>query len=330
MTRNSGTWRPGVASLVANLRPTLEATPHGSESVVPDTPGEVRVGADLEGSRWLRIFCDPRSVSHDDRAAAIHFQNTADGYKVVVDRSIDDQTAFYFLENIIHLIRSGHSPETAGRAALQAWATLLARAPGRPLSESKLAGLYGELEILETIIRLGGDLTAWTGWNMDHNDFRLPGLAIEVKATTSPNYRSIKVNGLRQLADPQDGSVLILVLRRLESSPDGRSIPDLVASLIALGVPPSELMGNLTNVGYFSQHEPSYANHRFVSQEIALRRIDDEHPRLTPDLLESVVDLSCIDRIAYELNLNGDPEKDLITSLDEIVRDHLTADGSPR
>jgi hypothetical protein len=325
MAEDRKPWAPTVASLVANLRSELSNADTGhAELAVQGVPTPCHVGLDQAGWTWVRVTCDPSSVVTDDQSAAVNFHVTPQGYRVSVSPTTADMVSTHFLEEIIQLVRSDHAPGDAGRAALQAWRELLARPVGEPLSEKALVGLYGELEILETILGLGGALDSWTGWSKDHNDFRLPGLVIEVKTTTSANYRRVRIHGLGQLDDPNDGSSLILVLRRLEQSPNGRSVPVLIDDIVRLGAPRSVLLERLANVHYSEQHRSQYESLRFVSSEVALRKIDDEHPRLVPARLAQV-DLGSIDKVDYELNLNGDPEADLEGTLEDIVATHLGA-----
>ncbi|MEP2372301.1 PD-(D/E)XK motif protein [Ilumatobacter sp.] len=223
---------------------------------------------------------------------------------------------------MVQLLGEGHDPGDVGRTALQNWRDLLARPAGSPLSDNALVGLFGELEVLETILRHGGQLDQWTGWDKDHCDFRLSKLVIEVKSTTSANYRRVQIHGLGQLADPEDGSALVLVLRRLEPSPDGRSVPDLIESIVRLGASRSVLLDRLSNLRYSEQHKDHYDHSKFVSVEVGLRNVDDSHPRLVPSML-AAVDMSSIDKVDYELNLNGDAEADLDTDLDSLIARHL-------
>lgn len=323
MDDRSGTWRPDIGSRLEVMRAEL-AKP-GIDSVelrLPETPTECRLGMNAEGSVWIRLFCDPTSVTTDDQAAAVRFTVTGDGYRILIASNAADVVIEHLLDEMVQLLIAGHPPGDVGRTALRNWRDLLARPPGSPLSEDALVGLFGELELLASILRHGGRLDHWTGWQHDHCDFRLPGLVIEVKSTTSANYRRVRIHGLAQLADPEDGSDLILVLKRLELSPTGRSVPDLVEDIVRLGVSRAMLLDRLSNLRYADQHRASYVTLRFVSVEIATRLIDDSHPRLVPSMLEGV-DLTNIDKIDYELNLNGSAAADLPTDLDTLIRDHL-------
>ena len=318
-------WVPDLGSRVALLRSEINNGESDQlELPIAGTPVDCSVGMDSGGSLWVRIVCDGRSVSVDDRSAHVGFVVKPHSYRIVVASTAAESAAVHFLDEVVQLLRSGHAPGDAGRAALQNWRELLAHPAGAPLSESALVGLYGELVVLLMILRNGGQLDQWTGWNRDHCDFRLPGLVIEVKSTTSANYRRVTIHGLGQLADPEDGSDLILVLRRLESSPDGRSVPDLTEEIIRLGASRSVLLDRLSQIRYSEQHRTHYEQVKFVSQEVALRRIDDAHPRLVSSMLAGV-DLSCIDRIEYELNLNGQAEADLQSDLDSLIAEKLGA-----
>jgi hypothetical protein len=325
MTEPKKMWAPTVASQLAVLRSELDNTGSShAELQVNDSPTTCHVGLDNAGCVWVRIDCDPTSVATDDRSAAVTFTITPRGYQVTVAPTTEATVSAHFLEEVVQLLKSRHSPGDAGRAALQAWRELLARSPGQPLSENALVGLFGELEVLEMILRRGGDLDSWTGWSKDHNDFRLRRLVIEVKSTTSANYRRVRIHGLGQLDDPEDGSDLILVLRRLEPSPDGRSVPELTDAIVELGASRAVLLDRLTRLHYFEQHRSHYESYRFVSSEIALRKVNEDHPRLIPSKLVAV-DLGCIDKVDYELNLNGHPEADLPGSLEAVLADYLGA-----
>lgn len=292
------------------------------ELPLDEGPTPCSLGIDIDGSIWMRVTCDPASVSTDDGAAAVKFAVLTAGYRVTIAPNVDGYVVEHLLEEMVHLLIEGHPPGDVGRTALQNWRELLARPAGSPLGKEALVGLFGELEVLALILRNGGSFDHWTGWHHDHCDFRLPGLVIEVKATTSANYRRVRIHGLGQLADPEDGSALILVLKRLEASATGTSVPDLIETIVRLGTRRSLLLERLSHLHYSEEHRARYEDFKFVSAEVAIRSIDGSHPRLVPSMLAGV-DMSCIDKVDYELNLNGDAARDLPTDLDTIVRDQI-------
>lgn len=326
MAEGQRRWVPDMGARLAVLRSEL-AKP-GTDNVelpIAGLPVECFVGSEIGGTVWMRITCDPETVSVDDQAAAVQFAVGSNGFKLTVSPVAAGVVVEHLLDEIVQLLADEHPPGDAGRAALQHWRDLLARPAGSPLGEEALIGLFGELEVLESILQLGGSLDSWTGWDRDHCDFRLHGLVIEAKSTGSANYRRVRVHGLGQLADPEDGSALVLVLKRMERTPDGRSLPDLIESLVRLGASRAVLLDRLSRLHYSDQHRAQYEGLRFLSREVALRKVDESHPRLVPAML-ATVDLSCIDKIDYELNLNGVADADLATDLDSLLAEHLVAE----
>ena len=323
MSESATSWTPTIRSYLEVLK--SEITKGGMtnpELSIKGAPIKSAIGLDLESNIWLSIDCDPKTVSVDDLSALVSFKKRSTGYQILVGSDAEESAAVRFFEEVAELLGAGHPPGDAGRAALQNWRELLARPAGTPLTADALVGLFGELEVLELLLDHDGKLEWWTGWQKDHVDFRIPGLAIEVKSTTSSEYRRVKIHGLQQLADPEDGSDLILALRRLDHSPQGRSVPDLTDSLCAKGIARSSLLECLSRVGYFESHRPQYEEIRFVSLELALREVNENHPRLTSEAL-SKVNLNHIDRVDYELNLNDEHDTDLGIGIAELFQARL-------
>ena len=311
-------WEPSVSSRLAVLEHQLRE--RGAERVHVELPGHdgVMLGLDVDGTITVDIACATEDVDPDDQSAAVQVRAVPNGCRITIHATSYRLTAAAFVDAVLAHLAAGGSRGGTGRMVLNEWRDLLARPPGSPLSDDALTGLYGELEVLERIVRSGGSLMHWTGWNLDHSDFRLPGLAVEVKSTTSADFRRVEIHGLGQLANPEDGSDLVLVLRRLESSPTGRSLPDLVDAIVRLGVSRAELLERLSRVRYSEEHRSHYETRRFVSEELVVRRVDEDHPRLTPDRLRGI-DLTAIDRVDYTLNLNSHHDSDLDSGLDELV-----------
>lgn len=318
MPESTDSWEPSVSSRLAVLEHQMGE--RGAERVYVELPNHdgVVLGLDVDGRITVDIACATEDVDPDDQSAAVQIRSVPNGCRLTIQATSYRLTAAAFVEAVLAHLAAGGPRGATARVVLNEWRDLLARPPGSPLSDDALTGLYGELEVLERVVRSGGSLTHWTGWNLDHSDFRLPRLAVEVKSTTSADFRRVEIHGLGQLADPEDGSDLVLVLRRLEASPTGRSLPDLVDAIVRLGVSRAELLERLSCVRYSEEHRPHYETRRFVSEELVVRRVDEDHPRLTPERLREI-DLTAIDRVDYTLNLNSHHGSDLDSDLDELV-----------
>lgn len=318
---SSTAWEPSTADRLRHLREKISNTRNPDLALELDEPG-VRLGISTDDGVVLSLECDPESVVTDQRSNQVHVVRSGTGAVVRIAGTVPPSTTTSFIDDVLGRLADGRPRERVGAECLANWRDLLARAPGPRLGERELAGLFGELEVLEQILSFGGSFDHWTGWNRDHVDFRLPGLCLEVKTTLSPDYRRVRIHGLQQLADPEDGSELILVLRRLESSPEGRSVPDVIDDLAAAGLPKAGLLTALHETGYSEEHRSDYLHLRFVSEVLALRRINDSHPRLTPAVARQI-DLDAIDRVDYVLNLNDDAASDLEEDLASVLARHL-------
>lgn len=152
----------------------------------------------------------------------------------------------------------------------------------RPLGKKELAGLFGELLILERLVAAEADdvLDAWTGPDHGIHDFASGADSIEVKSTLSPSEQTIHVHGLDQLEPVQDGH-LALAFMRLTPAEDGkgRNVNELV-SAIAETVSRDGLIKKLRGVGYQVELEESYRDHRFDLVSEVWYAIDDQFSRL--------------------------------------------------
>lgn len=147
--------------------------------------------------------------------------------------------------------------------ALSRWRDLLVKRPVDRLSPGALAGLFGELLMISDSPRPKVLLDAWSGPDRTRHDFRVGTLAIEIKTTLSSDGQCVVMHGISQLEPPADGE-LILLRYRLEKSPTGRSIPDLVASICAANVDLPTVYRRLADVGYSREDEAYYKTQKFT------------------------------------------------------------------
>jgi len=99
------------------------------------------------------------------------------------------------------------------------------------LGPSRLAGLFGELVVLERLLERRGDAAnLWTGPSGHRHDFTGVTRSVEVKTSTATEGRRVRIHGLDQLEAPS-GAGLDLVWVRVEQNASGRSVPALVEDL---------------------------------------------------------------------------------------------------
>lgn len=210
-------------------------------------------------------------------------------------------TVFYRLaDSVVERIRDRQeSCAAAVQGALNDWQRLLK--PAASLSEEALRGLFGELTVLKLLAERNPvyAVDAWTGPEGHVHDFETPNGDIEVKATKREG-RAVEISSLSQLDSLAD-SPLSLVRLRVENTPAGQTIGEMVDDLVALGCLRSVLLDKLGLVGF--QVGVSEDVMTFVVNEPLLAWwVDDDFPGLrTSDLPEPR--RAAITHIKYTLDL---------------------------
>ncbi|MFI7596622.1 PD-(D/E)XK motif protein [Actinoplanes sp. NPDC049681] len=177
---------------------------------------------------------------------------------------------------------------------------------GIRLGTEQLAGLFGELTVLNALLDLGADLlTGWTGPFRSPQDFRLRDRAIEVKATAAREGRRVGIHGIDQLVIPPGG--LILWWMRFDTSDaGGTSVPELVESTVRRLSRPRELWQLLARSGYHAADADQYGQVRFSLAEEAGYRITEEFPRIIPESLVGGLP-SGVSDVRYSIDLEVCP-----------------------
>ncbi|WP_417285891.1 PD-(D/E)XK motif protein [Cobetia marina] len=153
-------------------------------------------------------------------------------------------------EEILKRIETGDAPETAVQGTIEDFRKLLAITPRTEVSPGELAGLIGELVILE---RLSADnpeaVSAWMGPLGQRHDFRHGPLALEVKTSTRADASRVQIHGSEQLLEPE-GAELFLAHLRIERTDRGNlSIASLRKRIIELGADEPTLDKRLSAMG---------------------------------------------------------------------------------
>jgi hypothetical protein len=191
-------------------------------------------------------------------------------------------------------------------ARLHRWQDLLEGASS--WSMSKLRGFIGELRLLHLASNsLGAEtaVRAWAGPYSAPQDFALPGIWIEVKATY-PTARTIRITSADQLAAPGELLLAVVTLATLVPDQQGLSAGSLVADFDArlardgLSDTMVEFGKRLSAVGFDRTAE--YAAVGFREDALHFFGVGGEFPRLTPSDLPAGV-AEC----AYDLELGALP-----------------------
>lgn len=227
-----------------------------------------------------------------------------------------------FVADVLLRIEScpGADPVGTARACLNAWRSLLAGA-GRKLTPKQLAGLFGELSVLERLMERSGDAPAlWKGPLRHHHDFAADDDAIEVKTTLSGEDLVVHVHGLDQLEPPTGGTLALAHLRVDPLADSGRSVPDLADQLSARD-PGGRIRSLLAACGFSDEHRESYEAMRFEIVEERWYLVDENFPRLTASSFPGGQVPVGLDDFQYTLDLGvvGAP------TLDEAAVDEILA-----
>jgi hypothetical protein len=195
-------------------------------------------------------------------------------------------------------------PASVVKTCYSAWRALFAGA-GPRMTVKQLAGLYGELHLLDRLLGLSESATSrWKGPLGEPHDFVGPGLDVEVKTTLSDEDDVVHIHGLEQLS-AQEGSELYLAHIRVETpSSEGESLGEMVARLQKTEQS-GKLQGLLVAAGYEDAERHAYSEVTFRVVEERWFAVDDRFPRLTADTFEAGLVPTGLADFRYTLDLNA-------------------------
>jgi hypothetical protein len=163
-------------------------------------------------------------------------------------------------------------------------------------------------------------VTVWTGPERAIHDIRRGSHALEVKGTLSREIVTVEIHGLRQLEAPAGGSLHLVLLRFERDAERGASVPDLVRSVIDLGVSRHEFVNRLGLYGYDMADEEEYAGNRFNKIEQQVYIVDDDFPRIVRASLVEGDAPEGVVLIRYTVDLTGPVPKPLsLTDADAVL-----------
>jgi hypothetical protein len=268
-----------------------------------------------ERSRGIRALTRPLSV-----------QGQSEGHFIdVLCTAISGQEVFNLVATaILAQVAQGADAPDAVRSTLARWRRFWGATPTGGLSSEEIRGLFGELWFLAVwLLPHGHDqIGHWLGPTGTRHDFQWSGLAVEAKATTSIRGHVHRINGLDQLEPPADGRLLLFSLRMREEATASNTLPSLIEAIISALHDDGETLdafeARLVQAGYSPLEADRYAEMRFRVINERLYEVGDGFPRLSATSFANGLP-SGIERVEYEINLDGASDLVVAASPDEFV-----------
>lgn len=199
----------------------------------------------------------------------------------------DKKIFFVVLQDIVETLIEQPEKETIFliKEILLKWNTFFQFDKNYILSENVQQGLYGELYILEKVIKLRGEnaINCWTGCNAESHDFYFGKDALEVKSSSSKRPDKVNISNEFQLDDTGlIGRLYLMYIKMKKSEIDGESLPDIVERIADKLSTNSRLtfLNKLLKVGYLHQMPEIYTL-CFRTREESCYAVKDGFPRIT-------------------------------------------------
>jgi hypothetical protein len=193
------------------------------------------------------------------------------------------------------------------RKTLERWREFIERGLQEKISESQIIGLFGELYILLKLIKRNPRaLEYWKGPLGARHDFMIPGISIEVKTSKKRYGRIIEVNGYDQL-EPLPGSSLFIAYIKLEPTPDGISIKDIIEDILNSSVEKEIFTTLLGGAGFSVEIINSAENLKFRVVEDRIYDVEKDFPHLTSKSFKGDVLPPGVLKLSYQIDISNEP-----------------------
>lgn len=176
------------------------------------------------------------------------------------------------------------------------WKSLL----GNSISSTEVYMKIGELIVVDKLLEDGKN-PRWSGIESATHDVELSDMSYEVKSTLSKYGYEVEISSIYQMK--KGGAPLSLVFCRFEKSSLGKSLNDVVKSMILHGYPKDKLEKALEDAGL--ERGCTARSARYKLLEMKVFPVDNNFPSLT---LESFVGGTLpenITKVTYTVDLSG-------------------------
>ncbi|TCJ99288.1 PD-(D/E)XK motif protein [Nocardia alba] len=313
--------RPRTDASVVTVSDLPVTTPNGPLAAGLDSVGNrhllVPIGAHQMVRRGLNgpvLRLSKRTLEYDSR-----FQDFAD--LVCLRLDLNDIFATLCADILYATEESSDNPVKVLHRVLDRWRALFLN-PGPPLGTQQLAGLFGELVVLELLLEHdSGAIRTWKGPSGHRHDFSTDVGALEVKTSMNPDGRAVRIHGLDQLEPPLNGALGLVWLRLEADVQGGIGFLELIKRVLDLSDDESEILARLAAVGYRAADNDHYAHSRYSIHEQRWYNVDVAFPRLTTVDLAAAAISTNVRNVDYTIDLSGDSPVPMETN--EVDR-HIT------
>ncbi|MEU0284780.1 PD-(D/E)XK motif protein [Streptomyces sp. NPDC006147] len=315
---------PALNKLVEDHWSALEARPTTGEhrlrvSHLPMTTdeGPIAAAVDHEGLHHLLVPVNTRTKVRSGldgpvlrlRKRPLEDENTYQTYADLACLREDFEDLFTKLcADVLSTVREAPAHPVKGLyRVLDRWKALF-QTQGPALGPEQLAGLFGELLVLDRLLQHDpGAHRVWVGPKGHRHDFSTGLDAIEVKTAVDPSGRKPRIHGLDQLEPPPAGSLHLvwIGLHRMTASGGGTGFVELVERTLQHCDDESALLGLLAEAGYRHFEADRYRDVRFGVGEEAWFSVHPGFPGLTGGALAAAgLPVSVLD-VEYTIDLTG-------------------------
>jgi hypothetical protein len=221
-----------------------------------------------------------------------------------LERSLDSVFA-ELAEEVIHRVAGGGGAANSVEETIADFRDLLGGSQ-KDISDHTILGLVGELFVLRLLSRIATSaVEAWTGPFEQRHDFRRRSLAFEIKTSGRRDATTVSISSCDQLAEPADGS-LILVHVKLERSSEGAiSVASLSEDILATGASRQSLESALSAIGCHDARAPAWNRLQYTFESMQGYRIGNGFPRIVSDQFPSGVLPQGIESLEYRVDLRA-------------------------
>lgn len=253
-------------------------------------------GMDHSGNRMLLFpISESATVSEDRESAGVQVIDLSLTEHATIQRFVAVQCLKAHLNTLFSIIVAEmieeveaelQGPDVSCRRVLERWREFLDPARYDRISDTKLIGILAELECLREIaVRTPRIVDFWTGPRGAQHDFSLPGLSLEVKATTIRHGLRLEIHGLEQLEEPEGGELYLAVFRLEPVLTGGLCLHSLINQIRDLGCNVRRVIKLLNDIGIV-WHDQNDALHRqFGIVERRVYQVDSGFPRIVKPTL---------------------------------------------